>query len=92
MEKFFAAAKSLERFKLSFDMGERFDLYTPSLDVAVCLGNTAWDQLRTLALACLEVDYVGLAKSLARQGALEDLGLRSIFLRMTGRLRIGQRF
>lgn len=75
IKKLLAGAKSLEHFKLSFDLGEGMDLYYPSLDLARCFGNTVWEHLHGLELAHFEVDHLSLVEFLARQPALEDLSL-----------------
>lgn len=77
----FAAAKSLEHLKLSFDMGNRLKLYLhgPSLDIESFFGNTTLLQLRALELESFEANPSSLAEFLARRHALENLTLTCFF-------------
>lgn len=77
IENVFAAAKSLEHLRLTFDLGGGLDEYEyySLLNLATCFGNVTLDHLRALELVSCTVDHVSLAEFLARQNAFEDLTL-----------------
>lgn len=81
IKRIFAAAKSLEHLKLSFDMGEGVTLYeqSPFLNFATCFGSTTLLQLCVLELESFEVHGAHFAQFLAQRHALENLTLTNFF-------------